>query len=62
MFGHADAGTVKRDVERAGESIADGDLSGAGHDLGKAASHTGDVITGHDKTASEGASDTLHKV
>ncbi len=44
MFGQTNSNTVKRDLERAGESLADGDFKGAGKDLGMAGSHTGDLM------------------
>ena len=60
MFGQTTSSTVKRDLERAGESIKDGDFSGAGHDLSKAAGHTGDLMGGQNKTISEKSSDTVN--
>lgn len=39
-----------RDVERAVESVGDGQFKDAGHDLSKAVGHTGDAIFGKETT------------
>ena len=44
---------AKRDVERAVESVGDGEFKDAANDLGKAATHTGHAITGHHETVGE---------
>ncbi len=62
MFGQTNSGTVKRDLERAGESIADGDFKGAGKDISSATSHTGDVIGKQSQTASENTGDTMNSI
>lgn len=50
---------ASRDVERAGESLGDGDISGAAKDLKMGAAHGYDAATKDDRTVTEKIGDNI---
>jgi hypothetical protein len=53
---------TKRDFERAGESLMEGDVSGASKDLKMGASHTKDLATQDNRTTTEKIGDNISAV